>query len=168
MLQAAAPRPWYREPMLWLVIAIPLATIPAGLATLWLAARDPASTASADESARRMGQMQFAEVAADVEAARLHLRGSAAVQADRTRLEVRLAGPVQGRLELHLRHSGDPARDQRVPLESLGDGRWVARVAALGHDAWNARVESSAGWRLAGRIEHDATAFELVPAIEPG
>ena len=168
MLQAAAPRPWYREPMLWLVIAIPLATVPAGLATLWLAIRDPASTASADEAARRVGQMQFADVAADVEAARRGLRGGAQVQAERTRIELRLAGPADGALSLHLRHATDPARDQRVPLEALGDGRWVARVETLGHDAWNARVESSAGWRLAGRIEHDAAAFDLVPAVEPG
>lgn len=168
MTRAITPRPWHREPMLWLVIAIPLATIPAGLATLWLAARDPASTATADEDARRVGQMQFADLAADVEAARLHLHGSAQVQADGTRIEVRLAGPAEGSLVLRLRHASDPMRDQRVPLEALGDGRWVARVEALGHDAWNARVEASAGWRLAGRIERDTTVFELVPAIEPG
>lgn len=167
-MHARLQRPWYREPMLWLVIAIPLATIPAGLATLWLAARDPGAVASADEGARRMGQMQLADVSADLAAARRGLHGSAQVQADRTRLELRLAGPVDGALSLHLRHAADPARDQRVPLEPLGDGRWVARVGALGRDAWNVRVESSAGWRLAGRIEHDAAAFDLVPAVAPG
>lgn len=161
-------RPWYREPMLWLVIAIPLLTVPAGLATLWIASRDPGAVASADEGARRMGQMQFADVSADVEAARLGIRGGASVQADRTRIEFRLAGPVEGTLALHLRHATDPSRDQRVSLEALGNGRWAAHVAALGHDAWNARVESTAGWRLAGRVEHDATAFDLVPAVGAG
>ncbi len=162
------PRSWYREPMVWLVIAIPLATIPAGLTTLWLAARDPASVASADDAARRVGQMQFADVAADLEAARRGLRGHAQVQADRRRVEVRVATVDGDALTLHLRHASDPLRDQRVPLEALGDGRWVARVAPLGHDAWNARGESSAGWRLAGRIEDDAPAFDLVPAVGPG
>ncbi|MFO1375721.1 MAG: hypothetical protein U1F14_01770 [Steroidobacteraceae bacterium] len=32
---------WYREPMMWLVVAIPLATVVAGFTTLWLASRNP-------------------------------------------------------------------------------------------------------------------------------
>jgi hypothetical protein len=161
-------RPWYREPMLWLVIAIPLLTIPAGLATLWIAASDPSATASADEAARRMGQMQLADVSADVAAARLGIRGGASVMADRTRIEVRLAGPVDGALVLRLRHFRDPSRDQRVPLEALGGDRWVAHVTTLGDASWNATLESDAGWRLAGRIEHGAPAFDLVPALDAG
>jgi hypothetical protein len=35
-------RPWYREPMVWLMIAIPGLTVPAGLITLMLALRHPA------------------------------------------------------------------------------------------------------------------------------
>lgn len=32
---------WYREPVMWLVVAIPLATVIAGFTTLWLANRTP-------------------------------------------------------------------------------------------------------------------------------
>ena len=32
---------WYREPVMWLVVAIPLATVIAGFTTLWLANRYP-------------------------------------------------------------------------------------------------------------------------------
>jgi uncharacterized protein len=167
-MDLSLPRPWYREPMLWLVIAIPLLTVPAGLATVWIAASDPAATASADESARRMGQMQFTDLSADLAAAQRGIRGGASVQAERTRIEVRLSGPAEGALSLRLRHFRDPARDQRVALESLGDGRWVAHVAPLGDESWNASLESDAGWRLAGRIEHGVSAFDLVPAVDAG
>jgi gas vesicle protein len=34
------PRAALREPMLWLIIGIPLATVIGGLVTLWLAAQD--------------------------------------------------------------------------------------------------------------------------------
>lgn len=38
---SAAPRPWYREPWPWVLIAIPLLTILASAITLWLAVRHP-------------------------------------------------------------------------------------------------------------------------------
>jgi hypothetical protein len=38
-LHAGGARPWHREPMLWLVIAIPLLTVVAGLTTVVLAYR---------------------------------------------------------------------------------------------------------------------------------
>lgn len=167
-MDLSLPRPWYREPMLWLVIAIPVLTIPAGLATLWIAGADPGALSSADTDARRIGQMQFADVSPDLAAARLGLRGTAVVEVDRTRVEVHLAGAAEGSLVLVLQHATDARRDQRATLEAIGNGRWVACVAPLGHDAWNARLESSAGWRLAGRVAHDAVAFDLVPAVDAG
>jgi len=38
---AATTRPWHREPMVWLTIAIPAATVVAGFVTLWLAMAHP-------------------------------------------------------------------------------------------------------------------------------
>jgi hypothetical protein len=32
---------WYRQPMMWLVIAPPLASVIAGMVTLWLILRNP-------------------------------------------------------------------------------------------------------------------------------
>ena len=32
---------WYREPLMWLVVAIPLATVIAGFTTLWIVSRNP-------------------------------------------------------------------------------------------------------------------------------
>ena len=38
---AIASRPWHREPMVWLTIAIPALTVVAGFVTLWLAMAQP-------------------------------------------------------------------------------------------------------------------------------
>ena len=38
---STATRPWHREPMVWLTIAIPAATVVAGFVTLWLAMAQP-------------------------------------------------------------------------------------------------------------------------------
>ncbi len=34
---SSQPRPWYREPMVWLVIALPMSAVLAGLITFWIA-----------------------------------------------------------------------------------------------------------------------------------
>jgi len=54
---SAAPRPWHREPMVWLTIAIPAATVVAGFVTLWLAMSHP------DESIGPTVIEQFAQPA---------------------------------------------------------------------------------------------------------
>jgi hypothetical protein len=167
-MHAVKERPWYREPMVWLVFTLPLLTIPAGLATWWIAAHGSGSNASADDQARRIGQMQFADLGPDLEAARRGLAARATVQADRSRIELAIDGDAGGTLALELQHPADPARDQRVVLETLGGGRWVAQVAPLGTEAWNLRLVSSAGWRLSGRLERGAADFALQPAVEPG
>ena len=43
-MKAENKRPWFREPMVWLVIAIPALTIPAGLITLALALSHPSES----------------------------------------------------------------------------------------------------------------------------
>ena len=42
-------RPWYREPMVWLVISIPLAAVIGGLVTLGLAIRGGDTVMAAGE-----------------------------------------------------------------------------------------------------------------------
>ena len=167
-MNAPAARPWYREPMLWLTIAIPLLTIPAGLATWYIAAHGGGSDAVGDE-VRRIGQMQTADVRPDSAAARLGLSAQAEVQAGRMRVQIVLSdsGDV-GALTLELRHAADAALDQVVSLEALGEGRFAAPVDALGSGAWNARLVSSDGWRLSGRLQTGAAAFALVPAVGAG
>lgn len=161
--------PWYREPMVWLAMAIPLATIPAGLATWWIAAQGPSATATADDAVRRVGQVQVVDLGPDLAAARLGLRAGGSLLADRTRIELQLAGeaPVST-LTLELRHPADSAQDQAVVLEALGNRRYVAHVQSLAGHAWNLRLVSDGGWRLTGRLAADAASFDLVPAVEAG
>jgi hypothetical protein len=159
--------PWYREPMVWLVFALPLLTIPAGLATFWIAARSSGGNASADDEARRVGQMQFADLAPDLEAARRGLSATGTLHDSRSRIELAVGGEPDGMLTLALQHPADPARDQQFTLEAAGDGRWFAQVEPIGPEAWNLRLVSSAGWRLSGRLERGADRFALQPAVEP-
>ena len=54
MKREAAPRPWYREPWPWVLIAIPLLTVIASGITLWLAVSNPDYIVVEDEEYNRI------------------------------------------------------------------------------------------------------------------
>ncbi len=46
------PRPWYSEPMMWLVVALPASVVVAGLVTAWIAVQGADVVLSEKTSAR--------------------------------------------------------------------------------------------------------------------
>src|SRR3546814_12127144 len=73
--QPTSTRPWYREPMVWLMLALPAAAVVAGLSTVVIAVRASGDDAI-PESIRRTAQMQEADLAADQQALQRHLCAS--------------------------------------------------------------------------------------------
>ena len=80
-------QPASREPMLFLVIALPAAAVAAGIATLVLAMGGAGD--AGDARVRRVAQTQTADLAPDLAAARRGLRAGGGVSA-----AVRCATPV--------------------------------------------------------------------------
>src|SRR3546814_4704889 len=62
--QPTSTRPWYREPMVWLMLALPAAAVVAGLSTVVIAVRASGDDAI-PESIRRTAPMQEAAIAPD-------------------------------------------------------------------------------------------------------
>ena len=91
----APPRQWHRNPVAWLMIAIPVATVVAGFWTLWLAASESGVDTHPDK-VRRTAQVQAAQMREDLTRAQLQ-----ALQA--IRLIVGL--PVQDELHLFDAHT---------------------------------------------------------------
>ncbi len=50
------PRPWYRFPLVWMVISGPASVVVAGFATLWIAIAMP-DPVIADDASRQAGQV---------------------------------------------------------------------------------------------------------------
>lgn len=161
----AAPHRWYQEPLMWLVVAIPALTVPAGLATWYLAA----TTGHADPVAdpvRRVAQVQTADLAADAEAARRGLAATLHVAADGlVAVELGTAVAPGDVLLLSLRHPTEAGRDHTAVL--AGDGRhYRARLAVDPAVRWDVVLaEGSGRWRLVGRGSADAGTIALVPAL---
>lgn len=152
----------WREPMLWLVLALPLAVL-AAAALMIVRAAGGTDAAAAD--VRRMAQVQTEDLAADVEAARLGLRGELRLRAGELVLRVPAAAQ-QGALRLYLEHPVHAARDRDFEMTPR-DGEWRAAVDAFdtGH-AWIVRASDMQGhWRVQGRWPTGASSAALVPAV---
>ena len=163
----AKSRPAWREPMLWLVAALPLAAI-AG--TLWMVsvAGGPGSTDAVATPVRRTAQVQVADLGPDARARQLDL--SAIVRSEDGVLEVL---PVNGAfdrhapLELRLHHPARADLDRAVRLAPTELG-WRAEEALGAGNAWNVELAATDGhWRLQGRLPKGQHAAYLDPTLEP-
>lgn len=156
-------RPWYREPTMWLVVALPLSSVVAGFTLLGLASRGQPID-SAPEAVQRVAQVQQTDLAPDQRARLLGLKASG--RRDAQGLELRMAGAdLPGHLVLQLIHPTEARSDVTLVLAG-GDGRWSwSGTIDTGH-GWRLRLAPADGrWRLVGHLRAGDDRFELVPAL---
>lgn len=158
--------PW-RQPMVWLVIALPAAVVIAGIRMLLIAGDDGAIDTSTDQ-VQRMAQVQTTDLGPDAVASAGNF--SAIVRFDRE-LELVEVLPVSGDfdraapLRLHLAH---PARaDQDITLVlAPGELGWRTDASIDGSHDWNVRLgPEDARWRLQGRLPRGQLATNLRPRL---
>ena len=156
--------PW-REPMLWLVVALPAAVIVAGIATLVIAIRAGASDAIPDE-VRRTAQIQVADLGADARAQALGLAALVRVDGDALEvLPVSGALPREAALTLRLQHPTRAAGDLELVLQPSVLGWRVDHTLERGHDWRLELVPADRGWRLRGRLPAGLQAARVGPAL---
>jgi hypothetical protein len=157
-------RPWYREPMLALVIGLPAAAVVAGIATLVLAAGGDAG----DARVRRVAQTQTADLAPDHAAARLALNAEVVLDGNSAvTLRFGPSAPEETVLRLELRHGTVAGRDRGARLVRTGVGVYVGRLElARAPGAYNVELAPETGdWRLVGRLDAHAARARLEPAL---
>lgn len=156
-------RQWRRNPVAWLMIAIPAATVVAGFWTLWLAASESGVDTNPDK-VRRTAQVQVTSLVPDEIAAREGLSAELSVGADGVLVQVRPAsGPVAPVLQLV--HPIESSLDRELALVPDPRG-WRAPPFPAGQEAWHLRLVAADGrWRLVGRYRPGDTAIRLEPAV---
>lgn len=159
-------RPWYREPMLALVLGLPASAVVAGIATVVIAVQS--SGDAGDPRVRRVAQVQTADLQMDRAAARQGLATVATLTPEGVVTLTLQAGEWRGdALQLSLRHVTDEGRDRELRLFAAGDAVYAGLLpAALPPGAYNAElVPDEGGWRLVGRLEDGGTRLTLAPAL---
>ena len=159
-----------REPMVWLVIALPLAAVIASLWLVMLSLRGGSIDAVIDD-VQRTGQIQTTDLGPDARAAELRL--SAVLQSENGMLRVfpasgefRLDAPLQ----LKLLHPHEQDADEVLTLAPDELGWKVEYTADPGHD-WNLQLAdgdatTEGEWRLRGRLPRGLHAAHLGPALD--
>ena len=162
MEQQRAP---LREPMVWLVIALPLASVIAALLLVLAALRSGGDDAVADP-VQRTAQIQVSELGPDTQAQQRQL--SAVLRVSGGLVQVFPASGEFDRrhpLVLNLRHPARADADLLLKLEPIATG-WQAKFAVgSGHD-WQLQLSPADGhWRIQGRLRRGQLATRLGPAL---
>ena len=163
-------RPWYREPLVWMVIAFPLIAVIAGTATYVIADRTKDGLVVDDYYMK--GKEINKSLARDYAAARLGLNGGLQLDAQNHQVIVNLTAHRRDTLPaivtlrwLHGTRSGFD-RDQELRRQPNGDYRADYPELVPGH--WYVQLEAQ-DWRLQGALHAPAeTRLELRPAPTAG
>jgi hypothetical protein len=151
------PKRWYREPWVWLLIALPMTAVIGGMITLYLAISTSDGLVVDDYYKR--GKAINLDLARDDAAARYGVTASLVLYQGNA-VQLRL-GAINGSwpesISLSLLHPTRAGFDQVVQLHHAGAGNYRGRIDALGKGHWYVQLEAD-DWRLFGRLQMPQTA----------
>lgn len=160
--------PWYRQPLVWMLIMLPATVVVASFITLYLAIRSDDGLVEDDYYQR--GKEINRVLDRDHAAQRYGLRAQVSLDVTAGRVAVQLdaAQPTllasTERLELKLLHATREGLDADVFLVRTPDGRYQGALPALAQGHWYLQLAAK-DWRLTGELHVPAdSATELLPA----
>ena len=160
--------PWYRHPMVWMIVAIPASAVLMGVVMLVLASATWDGLVADDYYER--GMQIGRSLARDAEAARRGVGASLAMPAPGL-VQVRLngaAGPNDGEpLGLRFARAAREGADVTVRLDPGPDDTWTGHLPALPAGKWYVELGNEA-WRLTApvRMPMSASAKLVMEAPE--
>ncbi len=144
--------PWWREPMVWLIIGLPITAVIASLVTLGIATRNADTLVKEGYSKEGFTVQEVLEQ--DREAVRRGL--SASMVVDKTHLTVQLAGTPQAEptLNLTLAHPTEATQDINIALTRSENGSYQGDIPSLPAGKRQVLLETPEQvWRLHGALE---------------
>lgn len=147
------PKPWYRHPWPWILMAGPAVVVVAGIVTAWIAVTTSDGLVTDDYYKQGLAVNQ--KLARIDAAAAMQLEARLRLAAGRIELKLasRAGAPLPDRVRVTLAHPTRGGEDQQTVLE--GDkGNYAGQIAALGPGRWLVVVEDEANtWRLGGSVQ---------------
>ena len=178
-LAAAAQRPWFRQPFVWMVIAIPLSSVIVGMVMLWLSIVSFDGMVADDYykqglQINRVLDREHAALAAQLSGTLKLRRADSRLVLTSAQHGYRLPGQVQVRLSyatsagqdvaFTMTHSAALAEDEYVgPALNLPQGRWYVYVSANAGEGEGADGgRDTSAWRLSGTLSTPGNGVVLV------
>jgi len=146
---SVSPRPWYKEPYVWLIIALPLSAVIGGIITIRLAIISDDGLVDDDYYQDGLAINQVLD--RDNAARKLGLDANIELDIERQQIRIDLAAPTdfsKPRILLaHLMHATRKGFDQVVKLSQTPEGHYQGRLPDLPAGHWYIEIESG-NWRL--------------------
>jgi hypothetical protein len=160
--------PFWKQPVMWLVIGLPLASVVAGIVMIVVAGGSDAIDTSPDQ-VQRTAQIQTVDLGPDEFASEEKLSAIVRMDPEQELVEVL---PVSGAfdhsspLRLELLHPSRKEQDRVLLLQPTGLG-WRSTAGIEGDHDWNVRLgPADAHWRLQGRLPKGQLATNLRPRLQ--
>lgn len=161
------PTRWYREPFVWLLIALPLAAVVGSFVSLGLAIST--DDGLVEDDYYRRGKEINRVLARDRAAAQLGLEGTVELDAARHELKLNLDARedmnLPEQIEVRFLHATRAGLDKDVILPRVSGAAYRAPLPELAPGHWNVQLAAQ-DWRLVGSLavpgEHR---LDLRPAI---
>ncbi len=147
--------PWYRQPLVWMLIMLPATVVVASFITLYLAISSDDGLVEDDYYQR--GKEINRVLDRDHAAQRYGLRAQLTVDHAQRKVGLRLQAAstaftaIPERLELKLLHATRAGLDQTVNLIHMPDGHYAGVLPELAQGRWYLQL-AAADWRLNGEL----------------
>jgi len=145
--------PWYREPWVWLMIALPMSAVIGGMITIYLAVSTSDGLVVDDYYKR--GKAINMDLARDEAAARYQLQATIDLNLRDNLMQIQLqsaAETLPKQLTFSLLHPTQPGRDQVIVLRHAGDGVYYGDIDEVARGNWYLQLEAD-DWRLSGKMQ---------------
>lgn len=167
-MTANPPTRWYREPFVWMIIAIPGSAVLMGIFMLVVSIQSYDGLVVDDYYKRGMQINQTLD--RDRAAAEHGLNARLVLESGGLRLL--LAGrpnfALPASVTLGFYHATRGGQDRLLTLARGSDGIYRTDFPPLARGAWDLQLEAG-DWRLVGRLESDRrSALQLLPAVHSG
>lgn len=144
-----SPKPWYREKLVWLLIAPPAVSIAAGMTMLYLAIASNDGLVVDDyyRQGKAINQVLKRDEAARAYAAHADLT----VAHNHVVLTLTGTAATPANMQLKFLHATRDVHDVTLALTHAIDGRYRARLPPLSPGRWYVQLEGD-DWRLLGSM----------------
>ena len=146
-------RPWYREPLVWLLIAFPLIAVVAGFATYYLAYTTSDGLVVDDyyQKGKEINKSLARDHAALQYGLSAKLRHDEAMHEVIVDLTTSTGRVLPKQLDLRWLHATRSGFDKNQPLIRTSDGSYRATIPELAPGHWYVQLEAQ-DWRLQGSL----------------
>ncbi len=161
-------RGWKREPLVWMISAIPLSAVIMGVVMITLAIQS--SSGLVVDDYYKKGKQINRVLARDKFAYELGLVAGFKIEADGS-IAIRFAPEVQvipgDKITLELIHATMPGLDQKLIMQNNETHLLGGEINLPGKGRWNLYLQT-ADWRLTGSLQYpQQTTTELLPNYFP-